>query len=210
MRPVWYQADRCPRRTGPCLRRNGDLRARADRPTQTDVGQHSPSKLRGTVTPAYAIRRQRYCLYNLSIASAAAEIARNRFDDVVSGRVRIDGKQRVRREDHGRSAVTALQTVCFTEGILQRRQFAGARRDAFDRRNWRSFGLRCKHQARTHGDSVKQDGTGAANAVLATDVRALKTEMFAQAIEQRRAWFNLERVFSTIDGEINSHAVSFR
>jgi hypothetical protein len=34
--------------------------------------------------------------------------------------------------------------------------------------------------------------------------------MLAQAIEQRRTWFNLERVFSTIDGEINSHAVSFR
>src|SRR5262249_1693910 len=210
MRPVWYQADRCPRRTDPCLRRSGDLRARAGRPTQTDVGQHSPSKLRGTVTPAYAIRRQRYCLYNLSIASTAAEIARNRFDDVLSGRVRIVSKQRVRPEDHGRSAVAALQTVCFAEGILQRRQLAGAGGDPFDRRNWRSFGLRCKHQARAHGDSVKQDGTGAANAVLATGMRALKTEMFAQAIEQRSARFNLECVFSAIDGEINSHRVSFR
>src|SRR4029077_14350803 len=81
-------------------------------------------KLLGGVTPAYAIRRQRYCLYYLGIARAAAEIARNRFNDVVSCRVRIVGKQRVRREDHGRSAVTALQTVRFTEGILQRRQFA--------------------------------------------------------------------------------------
>ena len=77
-------------------------------------------KLRGAVTPAYAIRRQRYCLYYLGITGAAAEIARNRFNDVVSCRVRIVGKQRVRREDHGRSAVTALQTVCFAEGILQR------------------------------------------------------------------------------------------
>src|SRR5262245_66446857 len=101
MRPVWYQADRCPRRTGPCLRRNGDLRARADRPTQTEVGQHSPSKLRGTVTTAYAIRRKRYCIYNLSIASAAAVIARNRLDDVVSSRVGIVSRESISRIHHG-------------------------------------------------------------------------------------------------------------
>jgi hypothetical protein len=34
--------------------------------------------------------------------------------------------------------------------------------------------------------------------------------MFTQAIEQRSARFNIECVFSTIDGEINSHRVSFR
>jgi hypothetical protein len=34
--------------------------------------------------------------------------------------------------------------------------------------------------------------------------------MFAQAIEQRRAWLNLERMFSAIDDEINSHRGSFR
>src|SRR5262249_19205095 len=106
-------------------------------------------------TPAYALHRQRYCLYNLSIASAAAEIARNRFDDVVSGRVRVVSRQRVGREDHGRRAVTALQTVGLAEGILQRRPLAWGRRDAFDRRNWRSFGLRCEHQARAHCNSVK-------------------------------------------------------
>src|SRR5262249_6784502 len=170
----------------------------------------STSKLRGAVGPAYAIGRERYCLHYLGIAGAATEIARNCVDDVVSGRVRIASKQRMRHENHGRCAVTALQTVCFTEGILQRRQFAGARRDAFDCRNRCPFGLRCEHQARAHGDSVKENGTRAADAVLATGMRTLETKIFAQTIEQRGAWLNLKCAFSTIDDEVNSHGGSFR
>jgi hypothetical protein len=52
--------------------------------------------LRGAVGPAYAIGRERYCFHYLGIASAAAEISRNRLDNVVSRRVRIVSEQCVR------------------------------------------------------------------------------------------------------------------
>ena len=65
-------------------------------------------------------------LDDLPVASATADIARDRLDDFLAARRVGMLKQRVRGQDHARRAVAALQTVGFAERILNDAEFARA------------------------------------------------------------------------------------
>ena len=51
-------------------------------------------------------------------------------------------------------------------------QFIGGRRDALDREQFVSVGLHGEHQAGAGRTPVEQDGAGAADTVLAAEMRA--------------------------------------
>jgi hypothetical protein len=48
-----------------------------------------------------------------------------------------------------------------------------------------------EHQARAHGFSVKEHGTGPTDAVFTSNVSARERELMADEIAQEQAWFNL-------------------
>src|SRR5450432_1919428 len=110
------------------------------------------------VVTAHAFGRERDCLDDLRIACAAADVAGNRLDDVLARRRWIFEQHCVGREDHGRSAITALHAVRLAKRVLEWREFARAGREAFDGRDRIAIGLHREHQTRTHRDAVKQHG----------------------------------------------------
>ena len=56
-----------------------------------------------------------------------------------------------------------------------------------DRLDVAALGLRREHQAGAHGAAVELHGAGAADAVLAADVRAAQAERVAQEVGQQQA-----------------------
>ena len=64
-----------------------------------------------------------------------------------------------------------------------------------------------EHQAGAHRDAVEQHGAGAADAVLAAGMGAGEIELVAQAIEQRGARLDLDRVHLAVDVEFNAHGL---
>src|SRR5262245_8985874 len=62
--------------------------------------------------------------HEVHVASAAAQIARDRMADLGLGRVRVATEQRDARHHHARRAVPALQSVLLPESFLNRVQLA--------------------------------------------------------------------------------------
>ena len=88
-------------------------------------------------------------------------------------------------QDAGR-AEPALQRVMLVERLLQR-----APRQALDRAQLAAVDLDGEHQARAHRDAVELDRAGAADPVLAADVRARQAELVAQEVAQKQARLDL-------------------
>ena len=99
--------------------------------------------------------------------------------------VGIGVEQRVRGEDHCRRAVAALHPVRLAEGVLHGDNSPGPGVEPSMVVMRVAVRLHREHQARAHRLAVEQNGAGAADAVLAADMRAVEAEMVAQAIEQR-------------------------
>src|SRR4051794_1754347 len=114
-------------------------------------------------------------------------------------------QQGVRRQNHARRAVAALQAVGFAERILDDAELARRRRQAFNGGDLEAIGLRRKHQARPHGLAVDQHGAGAANAMFAAGVSTVEQKLFPQRIKQRRARLDVGRAHDTIDPELDLH-----
>ena len=71
-----------------------------------------------------------------------------------------------------------------TEGLLQRRQRRLAR-EGLDRLDLGAVRLDGEQAARAHRDAVEPDGAGAADAVLAADVRAGQPEAVAEEVGEQ-------------------------
>src|ERR1700733_2786641 len=92
----------------------------------------------------------------------------------------------MQRCQHSRCAESALQRMMLSEGTLQRRQLIAVC-EAFDRHDGCSGGLDGEQKTRPDRPAVDDHGTGAANAVFASRMRAGEIEMIPQTIAQRRA-----------------------
>ena len=107
----------------------------------------------------------------------------------ISSRV---GARRVRAgrvggdQDPGR-AEAALERVVLPEGLLQRVELAVAREPPRRSRTVGAVDLRGEQEARAHGDAVQAHRAGAADAVLAADVRPGQPDRVAQEVGQQRA-----------------------
>src|SRR5262249_35487932 len=72
---------------------------------------------------------------------------------------------------------------------------------ALDGADRASFRLHREHQAGTHGLAVEQDGAGAADAVLATDMGAGLAAIVADGVDQRAARIDTDVVAPAVDGQ---------
>ena len=91
-----------------------------------------------------------------------------------------------RGQEAGR-AEAALEAVALGKGLLHRRQRPVASREALDSRDLRAVHADSEQQAGAHGRPIQQDRAGAADSVLAADVRAGQPEVVANAVGQQAA-----------------------
>ena len=78
---------------------------------------------------------------------------------------------------------------------------SGDGRDALDGQDLVAVRLHREHQARARRVAVEQDGAGAADAVLAAQMRAGEAELVAQEIGERPAYLDLFLVALAVDGQ---------
>ena len=120
------------------------------------------------------------------IAGAAAQIAGQRLADLrFVRRRRLVEKRLHGHQDAGR-AVAALQAVAIAHRLLQRMQMFAVGREPLDGRDRVAVGLRREHQAGAHGSAVEDHRAGAADAVLAADMRAGEQQIVAQEIAEQQ------------------------
>ena len=98
--------------------------------------------------------------------------------------------------------------VRLAERRLQRVQLGAVRGgQALDRRDRGAVGLHGEHQARAHRLAVHQHGAGAADAVLAADVRAGEAELVAQEVAEQQARLDLGGVGRAVDGHADAETI---
>src|SRR6266704_624680 len=87
----------------------------------------------------------------------------------------------------------------FTEAVLQDAQAPVWLCEALDGRDPVAIRLHRIHQAGADRLAVKQDGTCAADAVLAANMRAGEMELLTQPVDQRRARRDLAGALRAVD-----------
>jgi hypothetical protein len=138
----------------------------------------------------------------MSVAGAATKVAFDAVSDFFAGWLRICSQQLHTGHDHAGSAVTALEAMTFPEAFLHPVQLP-VFGEAFDRGDLRAIGLDGEDGARLHRFAILQDGAGAADARLATDVRAGEFAVIAQEMYEQGARLDLVLLFHSIDFDSN-------
>src|SRR5262249_47499238 len=94
----------------------------------------------------------------------------------------------------------ALQPVLLVQCLLQRAQLS-ALCDRLDSRHLVPLHLHCEDQAGARRPAVDPHGAGAADAVLAADMRAGQMQVFAQRVGQQFARLGAKLVRLAVDAE---------
>src|SRR5215813_666343 len=134
------------------------------------------------------------------ITRTAAEVTFESVADLGVGGIRIIRQELLGGHDHSRRTESALQSVLVPEGLLQRVERA-AFGEAFDGDKGASVGLDGEHGAGFDRLAVKQNGAGAADRGLASDMRSRKRSDFAQIVDQKEPWLDFVRVCFAVNGE---------
>src|SRR6266496_2785426 len=135
----------------------------------------------------YALGGELHRLDDLLVAGAAAEVSADRVADLAFRRIGIRIEQRLRGDQHSRSAVAALQAVRLAEAVLQHAHRAVGPRQAFDGGHAVPVRLHCIHKAGPDRLAVEHHRARAADAVLAADVSAGKAQLLPQPVDEREA-----------------------
>src|SRR5205807_4266205 len=102
------------------------------------------------------------------------------------------------RHQHAGSAIAALQAVLVPEGALQCIELTLGS-EALDGAHILAVCLDGEHQAGACAMAVDKDGAGAADAVLAAEMRAREAELVAQEIGEREARLDRALVRRAVD-----------
>ena len=142
------------------------------------------------------------------IAGAAAQVAAHLGADLGPRQAALAAHQVARGDQHAGGAIPALQGVRFGEGLTQ----AGHRRVIVEALDGAHAGAVAGHRKGDAGAgdlAVDLHSAGAADAVLAADVRAGEQEVLAQEVGQVRAWGHVGLDRLAVDGESDAgHAAS--
>src|SRR5208282_400519 len=143
---------------------------------------------------------------------AATKIGREHVDKILVTDSGIALKHPGDQHKKAGRTETALQAVMLHEGALQRIELVAVRQ-AFDRADLLAVRLDCEHQARTQRLAVDEHRAGAADAVLAADMRARLTAIFADRVSQSAARLDLNGMSLLIDRQSDftpvTHAYCF-
>ena len=110
-----------------------------------------------------------------------------------------------RLEAHQKAGGTeaTLQCMLSAEGVLQRVELTGLRREALDRPQFRSMNLNSEEQAGADRFAVEPHRAGPAGAVLTADVRAGQTQVVAEEVAEQRPWLNGGGPALSVDGQLD-------
>jgi hypothetical protein len=139
-------------------------------------------------------------LHDVLVAGAAAEVALQREPDVCVRRARMLVEVALRRHDHPRRAVAALQTVVAAERFLERMERVPVR-EALDRGDLATVGLRREERAGLHRLAVEEHRARAAGRGVATDVRAGQSEGLPEEVHEERARLDVGLARHPVDGD---------
>src|SRR5260221_78480 len=137
---------------------------------------------------------------DILVTGTAAEVARQTVADLDIARERVFPQEIERGHQHAGGAKPALQGVVVAERLLQRRERVDVTQ-ALNRLDPAAVGLYRKQQAGAGALPVDQDGTGAADAVLAADMRAGKPERMTQEIAEQRSRLDQAFISRPIDDD---------
>ncbi len=126
------------------------------------------------------------------VARAAAQVAGEHLGDLLAARVRDTFQIVLRRHQDPGRAEAALKSVLRPERGLKRCQVAVAG-EPFDRLDLGPVDLDREEEARPDSGPVEAHGAGAADAVLAADVRAVQAERVAQEVREEEPRLDLLR-----------------
>ena len=134
----------------------------------------------------------------MRVAGATTQIAFQCLGDLRAVGLRIPLEQLHSGQDHAGRAVTTLQTVAFPKPFLHGMQFA-VFGQPFDGCQFATIRLHGEDRARLDRLSVEQNGARAADARLATHVRAGEPAVVAQEMDQQRARLDFMLLFQSVD-----------
>ena len=121
-------------------------------------------------------RRRKGRSHDRAVAGAAAQMAGQNLADLRLGCIRPIAQQRIERHQDARRAEAALQAVIVAESTPAAATDASGGAQALDGANVRAFDLHCKRNAGAGRRTVDLHGAGAADAVLAADMRTGRAE----------------------------------
>src|SRR6185312_1259068 len=157
-----------------------------------------PVTIRRTRTLGPPIGRPAYGIQHGLVPRAATKMGGEDAPDLLFARLFMVVQKGGQRDDKAGRAKPALQGVTFLEGLLEGAQ-PPVRGQAFDRRDLTAVELRRQEQARANRRVVEQDRAGAADAVLATDVRAVQTEVVPEKVRGERSGLDVPLVGPAVD-----------
>jgi hypothetical protein len=127
-----------------------------------------------------ALRRRPFDrLEDLVVAGAPAEIAGERFGDLIPRRLRVLVEQVLCGQEESGRAVTALRSAQIGERVLERMEVSVAAGHPFDRGDLASVARRGDDEARENRLPVEEHGARAALPQLATVLGAGEAQVFA-------------------------------
>src|SRR5262249_16658273 len=146
----------------------------------------------------------RYGPANSHIGSAPAKVAAQPFLNLLGSRIGVLVQECLAGHDKSGSAETALLGVIVDKSLLHRVQSLPGQQ-AFDRRYLLSLSFDCQHRARINGFAIDDHRTGTARSAVAHAFSAGKVQIVAQRIQQRDAWFHLNRLGLSVYRQLNGH-----
>src|SRR5580658_9514439 len=133
------------------------------------------------------------------VGAAPAEIAGHREARLFHRRVRIVVQQRDSGHHLSAGTESALRSELGDECRLHLVQLAVRSLDAFDRGDLAVTHAVRQRRTGIHGDSLDDDGAGAAFAMIAAELRAGQTELVADRVGQRFLRQNVDATAGTVD-----------
>ena len=125
--------------------------------------------------------------HDARIAGTPAQMSAQDLPYVHLGRPRIALQIVGEGHEDAGGAESALQGVMVLECLLQRIKGGVQRREQFNGTHVAALGLNGERQARAYGSAIDQDRAASANAMLAADVGAGRTERMAEKVTEQHA-----------------------
>ena len=144
-----------------------------------------------------------YRFYDLDVAGAPAQVARNALFDFVIRGILCLIKECLGRHDHAGRAETALHCTVLDKGLLQGMELSIGICKTLDRGDASPLRLEGRQQAGIHGLSVHDHGAGTALAVSAPEFGARELKHLPQHVEQRPRGVNLHPYLFTIKRKLH-------
>jgi hypothetical protein len=145
-----------------------------------------------------------YCIYNLLISAAAAEIAGDGGANFLFGGIGGMVDQLFGAHQHAGSAETAVYGIVIEEGFLQRMQLFSFRQ-TFYCEDFLAVDLWSEDKTRIHCLTVQQYRARTALANFASPLGAGEAQFVSQQIQKRHVRTDFEIVLSAIDCRLDQN-----